>query len=136
LNTKLMKHLSKTTRATKAMTNWFMKMIKQWRYNNKTKPTKNHKPWKNNITTLKLNWLNDAITIEEAKTKIYICTFQKKLKKLQTNDINNSNLKQKIKNVMCPQRLVTMYCNKLSDTMCSERHSCLGKTASFTLEQV
>jgi hypothetical protein len=68
-----MKHLSKTTRATKAMTNWFMKKIKQWRYNNKTKPTKNHKPWKNNITTLELNWLNDAITIEEANTKnIYL----------------------------------------------------------------
>jgi SAM-dependent MidA family methyltransferase len=70
------------------------------------------------------------------KPTIYIITFQKKLKKLQKKDMNNSNSKQNIKNMMCPQRLVTMYCNKLFDTMCYERRSCLGKTPYLTLEQV
>lgn len=50
--------------------------------------------------------------------------------------MNNSNSKQNIKNMMCPQRLVTMYCNKLFDTMCYERHSYLGKTPYFIVEQV
>lgn len=46
------------------------------------------------------------------KPKINFSTFQKKLEKLQTKDMNNNNSKQNIKNMMCPQRLVTMYCNK------------------------